>query len=268
MRNEKGQFTSPSEKQISREYEELLGEYLHSLRQQKPGTTESTIETRRREVRYWLAFCDRNDIDPLGAIEGDVRGYIQVNTDLADTTLSSYFTSVQSFYSIIENDQVNDELKLVNGHPCENINIKSEYNVHRSSEYQRQHNLSPDRLDGTRDNNDILALKPEKIRALFEHAPGKTPNTQLRNEIALRLNWYTGCRAVELSRLKIENIDWDNCSINVKSAKLNAKQHPKLIRRDVFFPEEFKFQLKRWCERVRHTFSSAVEPNEGNILPC
>ena len=98
--------------------EELLGLYLNSLQQQKSRTKQTTIDTRRREVRYWLAFCESNNIDPLAATTDDVKGYIQTNTNLADTTIGSYYRSVQSFYSIVENDAAEDRLKLVNGHPC------------------------------------------------------------------------------------------------------------------------------------------------------
>ena len=268
MRNKKGQFSSPADKQISQKFEELLGKYLHSLQQQKSSTTKSTVDTRRREVRYWLAFCEHNDIDPLGATEADVRGYVQKNTDLADTTLSSYFTSVQSFYSIVGNDQADDQLELANGHPCTEITLKDDYDVYaQTSEYKRQHNLSPKEIDGIRDDSgEILAIEPGAVSELFNHVPGKTDETRLRNEIAIRLNWYTGCRSVEISRMKIDNIDWDNCSINIRSAKLNAKEHTDLIRRNVFFPEQFKFQLKRWVNRVRHAFSSAVEPGSGYVL--
>lgn len=271
MRNEKGQYSSPEDKQISSEMEELLGLYLSSLQQQKTGTKESTVETRAREVRYWLAFCESNDIDPLAATTEDVKGYIQVNNDLADTTIGSYYRSVQSFYSIVENDAAEDRLELVNGHPCRDrrtINLKEDYDIHENkAEYKLQHDLAAQEIDGTRTgSSDILALKPEQIESLFDHVPGKTPGAKLRNEIAVRLNWYTGCRSVELSRLSIENIDWEECSINVQSAKLNVKEHSGLIRRDVYFPESFRFQLRRWCERVRHSFSSAAEPNSGNIL--
>lgn len=271
MRNNKGQFFTPDDKSISSESEELLGLYLKSLKQQKDGTKESTITTRRREVRYWLAFCESKNIDPLAATTEDVKGYIQVNSHLADTTRGSYYRSVQSFYSIVQNDAADDRLELENGHPCKDrdtINLKDDYNIHENkAEYKLQHDLARDGLDGVRDgSSDILALKPDQIELLFESAPGKTPEARLRNEIAVRLNWYTGCRSIELSRLDIDQIDWEECRINVRSAKLNPKEHSDLIRRDVYFPEEFRFQLKRWCQRVRHSFSSAVEPNSGNIL--
>lgn len=271
MRNEKGQYTSPEDKQISPEMEELLGLYLTSLQQQKSRTKESTIETRRREVRYWLAFCESNDIDPLAATTDDVKGYIQVNTHLADTTIGSYYRSVQSFYSIVENDAAEDRLELVNGHPCKDrhtINLKEDYDIHEDkAEYKLQHDLAAQDIDGAREgSSDILALKPQQVESLFDNVPGKTPGSKLRNEVAVRLNWYTGCRSVELSRLSIDNIDWDECSIDVQSAKLNVKEHSGLIRREVYFPEEFRFTLKRWCERVRHSFSSAAEPNSGKIL--
>ncbi|WP_353634498.1 site-specific integrase [Halobacterium sp. NMX12-1] len=268
-RNEKGQFASVSKNELSEDMEELLGRYLHSLRGQK-DPKQSTIDTRSREAGYWLAYCERNDIDPLQATTADVRGYIQSNTHLADTTIDSYYRSVQSFYSIISNDQADDRLELVNGHPCNRdstINLKDDYDVHaNTSEYQRQHTLSAKDVDGVRDNDKVLALKPEKIRELFDNVPGKTRETQLRNEIAVRLNWYTGCRSIELEEMLIDGIDWDRCAIDVGSAKLNVGEHPDLVRRDVYFPKEFKFQLRRWCERVRHSFSSQVEPEEGRIL--
>lgn len=271
QKNDKGQYTSPPDKQISSDLEELLGLYLESLKQQKDGTKESTITTRRREVRYWLAFCESKNISPLAATTDDVKGYIQDNSDLADTTRGSYYRSVQSFYSIVQNDAAEDRLELENGHPCKDrdtINLKDDYNIHEDrAQYKLQHDVARGELDGVRDgSSDILALKPDQIELLFESVPGKTPEARLRNEIAVRLNWYTGCRSVELSRLDIDQIDWEGCRINVRSAKLNPKEHSNLIRRDVYFPEEFRLQLKRWCQRVRHSFSSAVKPNSGNIL--
>jgi integrase/recombinase XerD len=271
MRNDKGQYSTPEDKQISQDMEELLGLYLKSLQQQKDGTKESTVTTRRREVRYWLAFCESNDIDPLAATTEDVKGYIQVNSHLADTTRGSYYRSVQSFYSIVANDAAEDRLELEYGHPCKDrdtINLKDDYNIHENkAEYKLQHDLEPEDIEGAREgSSDILALRPNQVEQMFDAVSGKTPEARLRNEIAARLNWYTGCRSIELSRLDIDRINWEECRINVRSAKLDLKEHSDLIRRDVYFPKEFRFQLKRWCTRVRHSFSSAVEPNSGKIL--
>jgi len=269
-RNDKGQFSTPDEKQISHENEELLGLYLSSLNSQKRGTKQSTSVTRKRGVRYWLAHCEQRDIDPLAAVTDDVRGYIQSITDNSDTTIDSYYRSVQSFYTVIENDQMHDRLELEHGHPCRDkrdIDLKNDYGVHPStSEYQRQHTMAGLDLDGTRDGDAVLALKPEVVETLFDNVPGKRKETQLRNKIAVRLNWYTGCRADELARMQVERIDWDQCSINVRSAKINEKENPELARRDVFFPESFKLQLRRWCERMRHSYAGDADPESGAIL--
>lgn len=269
-RNDKGQFATLDTNQISRESEEILGLYLDSLRSQKRGTTQSTLDTREREVRYWLAHCEHQGIDPLAATTGDVRGYLQSITDKADTTIDSYYRSIQSFYSVIENDQIHDRLELEHGHPCRDksdIDLKNDYRVHGStSEYRRQHTTAGLDLDGTRDGDAVLALKPEIVETLFDSVPGKRKQTRLRNEIAVRLNWYTGCRADELSRMQVERIDWDECSINLRSAKISERENPELVRRDVFFPESFKMQLKRWTERIRHAYSGDAKPESGAIL--
>jgi integrase/recombinase XerD len=165
---------------------------------------------------------------------------------------------------------MHDRLELEHGHPCRDkrdIHLKEDYGVHAStSEYKRQHTTAGIDLDGTRNGDAVLALKPQIVEKLFDNVPGKRKQTRLRNEIAVRLNWYTGCRADELSRMQVEKIDWDQCCINIRSAKINAKENPELARRDVFFPESFKVQLKRWCERVRHAYSGDVEPDSGAIL--
>jgi len=268
MRDDKGRYVTPEDKELSEEMEELRGQYLASLTSQKTETSDRTWDTRRREVGYWLQFCDVNGIDPLAAEESDVRGYIQGITDLADMTVHSYFTSVQSFYSIIMNDAVDDELELVNdsGHPCDGISLTEDYDISRTAEYKRQNVVSAGDIDNTRDNNDLIALRPDAIEELFDAIPGKRRETKLRNEIIVRLSWYTGCRSVELSEMYIDNVDWEKCLINIRSAKIDPSENPGLARRNVVFPEEFMLTLKRWCMRVRHSFSGAVTPKEGRIL--
>ncbi|GAB7091373.1 hypothetical protein JCM18237_16440 [Halorubrum luteum] len=272
MRNDKGQYSTPDDKSISSESEELLGLYLESLKQQKTGTAESTITTRRREVRYWLAFCEDNEIDPLKAETSDVRGYIQINNkDLADTTIGSYYRSVQSFYSIIQKDEVYDELELPKGHPCKDsdtIDIKETYSIHENvAEYRLQHTKAGSTPGDARETDgDVLALQPHDVEKLFDNVPGKTPETRLRNDIILRLSWYTACRSDELSRMRVGKIDWNECSIEIRGAKLNPKEHGGIINRKVYFPESFRFELKRWVERVRHAYSATVEPEEGRLL--
>ena len=268
MRDEKGRYVTPENKELNQEMEQLRGKYLASLTSQKSDTSDRTRETRRREVGYWLQFCAVNGVDPLAAEESDVRGYIQGITDLADTTIQSYFTSIQSFYSIITNDAADVDLELDNdgGHPCDRISLKDDYGISRTAEYKRQNVLSAGNIDNARDNDDVIALRPSAVKELFDAIPGERRETKLRNEVIVRLSWYTGCRSVELSGMYIENIDWDRCMINIRSAKIDPSENPGLARRNVMFPDEFKLTLRRWCKRVRHSFSGEVTPKEGRIL--
>ena len=267
MRDDKGRYVTPESEKLSEEMEELRGRYLDSLTSQKTETSKRTRTTRRREVGYWLQFCSVNGIDPLAAEESDVRGYIQTINDHADTTVHSYFTSVQSFYSIIIKDAVDDTLELDNtgDHPCDGISLKKDYEISRTSEYKRQ-NVIIDDLENARENEEVIALRPDAVEELFDAVPGKRRETQLRNEVIVRLSWYTGARSIELSNMRIGKIDWERCMINIESAKIDPRENPGLARRNVVFPKEFKLTLRRWCERVRHSFSGQVTPEEGHIL--
>jgi integrase/recombinase XerD len=268
MRDDKGRYVTPEDEKLSEEMEELRGRYLASLTSQKTDTNNRTWDTRQREVGYWLKYCSDNGINPLKAEESDVRGYIQGITHLGDLTVHSYFTSIQSFYSIIINDAADETLKLANSgeHPCDGISLKEDYEISRTPEYKQQQVISATDLDNARDNKDVIALRPDAVEQLFDAVPGKRRETQLRNEVIVRLSWYTGCRSIELSRMRIENIDWDRCIINIESAKIDPSENPGLARRNVVFAKEFRLTLRRWCERVRHSFSSAVTPEEGRIL--
>jgi len=268
-----GKFSSPSNLTLSTDMCHLLALYLKSMQQQKDNKS-STVATRQREVRYWLAFCDSNNIDPLAATTNHVRAYIQTIKSKADTTINSYYRSIQSFYSIVENDQLHDALELANGHPCRDknsIDMRKDYTVYaNTSEYQRANKISGRSIDIARDKSDksnIIAIKPEAIEKLFDNVPGQKLGTRIRNEVLLRLSWYTGCRSDELSRLEVDKIDWENCSINLLSAKLNAKDHPDLIRREVCFPRKFKPQLYRWVYQTRESFSAECPPRDDNDEP-
>ncbi len=277
-RNNDGKFTSPSDLTISRDMQHLLALYLRSMQQQKDNKPQ-TVSTRQREVRYWLAFCESNDIDPLAATTDDVRAYIQINNGKADTTRDSYYRSIQSFYSIVENDQLCDVLELENGHPCRNkhtIDLRKDYKIYsNTSAYQAANKVINRQIDIAREKShksNVIAIKPSEIKKLFDNVPGQNEATRLRNKVLVRLSWYTGCRSDELSRMRVEQIDWNRCVINIRSAKLNAKDHTDLIRRDVCFPNKFTYQLKRWVYRIRDTYSTApprdkkTEEPQGYIL--
>lgn len=260
-RNDKGQYSSPSDKQIeSDELENIHEKYVESLLSQKNGTKEKSVDTRRNEVRYWLAFCEANDIDPLDATEHDVRGYVQSTSGLKDTTRGSYFVSVSSFYNIISNDAQYDIFEDVNRNPCSEISLRKDYSIYPSSSaYQKEQKLS-----GENDDK-VITVPRENIRKMVEHIPAKG-DKRLMHEVLIKLLFYTGAREDELRRMRCDKIDWDECTIDIRSAKIKPEQNPKLVRRDVMFPKKFVFKLKRWVDHVRPSYSSHSEDSDYIFL--
>lgn len=243
-RDDGGKFAS--ETSLSEDNKEIIKGYAKSLQQIKPNTKQSTIDRRTTEIRYWLEFCETHDINPLEADKEEVQAYIQSITDKANTTILSYFASVSSFYSIATVDKLNDKFNDIYQNPCSDINLRRDYDIYSTSEYKRRQAKNTD--------ESITTIPVQDIEKAISEATG-TGQTRIRNQIIIRLLFYTAVRTDELVRIKTENINWDDCTINVRSSKIKQEENPNIYRRDVIFPEKFKYQLRRWVENIRPSYS-------------
>jgi integrase/recombinase XerD len=219
------------------EYSDLLNSFLEFAL----GKYESdrSYQTRERGVRAWLHWCERERVDPLQVSDGDIHSYItDLNTEYADTTIASRVSSVTVFYDWAISEP--DVDTVVDENPTADLNLKDRFGV----DSQTPQYIKVLRRKGQKN---VKALPKERVESLFPHAG----RPSVRNELLVRLLWQTALRCDEVSRIKLDNIDWDNRQIRVRSSKLNPDDHPDLYHRYVYWEPDLDLLMKEWVEGER-----------------
>jgi integrase/recombinase XerD len=243
-RNDKGQFTSSFD--LTSEYEEFFADYGGWVT--ASVDTQTTIDRLKAGVKAWLYWCQENGVAPLDADEDSVNAYIRwmIREDFADTTITRRFASVSKYYHFVSTDpRVDADI----GNPTADISLPRDHNIKNTSEYYRV-------LD-REGRKDIVAPSFDQLKPIFDHVPGEKEFTQTRNELICRLLWQTAVRSVELSRIRMDNITWDDRDIELRSAKLNRDDHPDLYYRHVWWEPNLDYLMRRWESK-----RAEVDPNE------
>lgn len=234
-RNDDGEFTSDAE---VTEYRAIFDNYSGWLAAHTDNTR--TVTRRKAGAKHWLIWCEENGTDPFTAGPTDIRTWIedQKADDIAGTTISSRFASISKFYRwLITDSDTDTDIQEV---PTEDVDPER-YDVDNSAEYVK--------IVHRQGRNDIIAPSYSEIQELFDVTTGRTDFIRVRNELICRLLWQTALRGDELSRVRVDNIDFDNRSITVRSAKLDRETHPDLYHRQTFYEENVDYLLHRYLDK-------------------
>jgi integrase/recombinase XerD len=232
-RDDEAKFTS--ERELSGKYKELYDDYSGWIT--ATSKKQTTTDRLKEGVKAWLYWCLEEEIDPATADKRTVNAYIRrmVRDEYADTTITRRFYSVSKYYHFLINDP-SREFELDN--PTADISLPKDHNIKNVSEYHRVLDL-----DGRKD---IIAPSFEQLKPIFENVPGKKDFTKIRNELICRLLWQTAVRSDELSRIRLDNITWDDRDIELRSAKLNRQDHSDLYYRHVWWEPNIDYLMHRW----------------------
>lgn len=199
-----------------------------------------TFEQWRSGTKRWFNWCAENSVDARSATRDEVIDFIRDTNHLADHTRASAFTAILALYSWwIEGTQG----LSMDENPCADIDL-GEYVDRGSSKYYR--------ILGEEGKKELKAPSKATIESLFEYASKPGAPSEMRNVVILRLMWDTAARCDEISRMKVDSIDWEDQSIEVRSSKLKPSQD--LYYRKVFFSDETKRFLEMWCGGGRESF--------------
>lgn len=106
--------------------------------------------------------------------------------------------------------------------------------------------------------DDYVAITREEVEELWHD--DNLPSPSLRNEIAIRLLWYTGIRTSEIVRIKIDHIDRDEGRIRIYAPKTDDY-------RDVWYPpNRMEPLLNEWLQYRRGDLSSLADESEYLLL--
>jgi len=234
-RNEKGQFGAADE---LNEYQDLFDSYSGWLTSSIEKQT--TIKRRKEGAKFWLHYCESDGIDPVKATENNLNAWIfeLVSENLAETTISNRFASVSKFYHYLTtHPKYPDDIE----NPAAEINLRNRHDVTNNAAYTRILHR-----DG---REDIIAPDYEELEPLFDHVPGGTDFTRVRNELICRLFWQTALRSDELARVKTDNTDMEEREIKVRSSKLNPSDHPDLYNRLTFYEPNLDYLMHRYLNK-------------------
>lgn len=246
-RNDKGQFASTRD--LSSTYKEFYTDYSGWVTASVDKQT--TVDRLKAGVKAWLYWCQDAGLDPLVADEDSVNSYIRmmIREDFADTTITRRFASVSKYYHFVSTDP-RIEADIEN--PTADISLPRDHNIKNTSEYYRI-------LDrGGR--KDIVAPSFGQLKPIFDDVPGRKEFTLTRNELICRLLWQTAVRSDELSRIRLDKIDWEDRDIELRSAKLNRDDHPDLYYRHVWWEPDLDYLMRRWESKRSEADPDAESP--------
>ncbi|AEH35585.1 tyrosine-type recombinase/integrase [Halopiger xanaduensis] len=107
-------------------------------------------------------------------------------------------------------------------------------------------------------NKDYVAIPREEVEELWQD--DALPSPALRNEILIRLLWYTGMRSSEIVRVKIGDIDRDEGRIRIYAKKTDDY-------RDVWYPvNRMEPLLNEWLGYRRSALSPYADESPYLLL--
>lgn len=194
--------------------EDLLEEYLVDARLQ--GLSEGTLETYESQIRYYIDWLD-TDVRSVGRSElkgflanlKEERTAMDGSPGLSKSTLNSYFSALNSFYKFLQYER-----------------------------YVRENPIPPfrDRYIESRSTN---PGSERQLISIEEMSMLVHSTLDARNRGIIMVLAKTGVRRNELIQIDLDDIDWEEQSIRLKST-------PKRTNTVVFFDDECARVLKRW----------------------
>ena len=238
--------------ELGEKNEELLEDFAFEVYQQQSEISAERYLSGVDRYVCWLDLmaerADRKDYPatPLESGEGHVYDYFSwlSNTDWSVNTRKSYFTAVQRFYSWVEQTGRGEDVS--DPHSINDFSLDAgdlEESVGETGEEEKY-------------------LSREEVRQLWQ--PEHLAPPQTRNELALKLLWYTTIRTKALTEIKLEKIDRDDGRIIVKNLKPGDGEPP--YREVVYPPERIEPLLDEWIGKQRKTLGPYHDESEYLLL--
>jgi len=148
-------------------------------------------------------YTSNANFDTLNPSYGDIINYIAQlrKSGIAARNLKNHLCAIKFYYNCLL------ELGYMHHHPCKNLLLQD----------KTDKSISTETLSTTEELNELLERENKAI-----------PKLKLRNKIIRQLLVYQALKVKELISLTLNDIDLQNCSINIKNSR-TLELHPKQI---------------------------------------
>jgi len=214
------------------------------LAEEEAKRLASDTKRKRRTVMGWLDEWTNKDVQDFG--RSDIRdflihlqngGHKENNLQPSDGTVFSYMSQVSALFGFLADEGYVD----ADDNPREKIKY-TDYLNYKTTEAKKA-------LRGQGGNKDYIALSQEEAEKLLANATAP----KIRNTLMMKLQLETGPRVGELVRVRLEDVDLDEGTINYKTLKKNDSQWRKLQ-----FDFGVKTLMDEWLNKgYRDRFKSA-----------
>jgi len=197
---------------------------------------ENTLKNRRVALRQFREYLNGLGLDVQSVEPYHIEDWIDtlLLDDYAPRSIRAKVYIVSAYYEYAANRNEVDE------NPVESVNLKG-YSDTRINE-----------------STEVRYITPDDYQQMLSEC-GK-----LRNELLLRLLWNTGVRASEAVDIQIEDIDRDDHSIVVETAKSAKLKSAK--KRTVYYNRQFAGLLRKWLDKGGRSAYLGVEDDEQGYL--
>ena len=198
----------------------------------KTRSPDSTQQNRISNAHNWLSWLDTRGVDPENTTRPHLYQHVDelIDQNLASPSIGSRVDTVTMMYLWAEKRGHIDES------PFTGFELEEEYEDITRNVPKQVRVLQ----DNDPDADAIVAISAEQVKKLIKHSG----SPKLRNSLVNRLLWQTGMRCSELASVKIEHIDEDRRSIDIRSAK--AQVGDDHYWRTVYYQENLEYQLWEW----------------------
>lgn len=201
----------------SRSVDQLIQDFRDDTAHNKSERTAEVHVTNLRRFREWLT--ENRGRELLEAEKRDVRKYLAELSSggHGNKTVGVRYTAIQVFYRWLSTEDV------IDGSPTENLQSGVDTSVTRKQEALRS-DVPP-------------AVTPAEVDAMCDNVP----DPSVRNELLIRTMFQTGVREQELRNIRLRDLDRDERSIRVETAKTGGY-------RTVYY-RDLEPHLTMWLDR-------------------
>lgn len=211
---------------------------LKHLKKLDARNAPSTLKNRRVAIRQFTEFCVREGLtfDDVTKVQVDDWMDELLNQDYAPRSVRTKVYDISALYKDLRSRGVVDK------NPVEEVKLK---------------HFTGTKIEEAGDDSRYLEI--EEYEKMLEACE------KLRNRLLIELLWETGFRATEAVSVQISDIDREERSIEVESAKKGELSSSD--NRKVYYSRSFDSTLRKWLDRGgRAKYIGTGAKNEGYLL--